>query len=78
VVVKHTAGTPNYVLNTDYTLDAAYGTITSKAGGAIASGQSVKVSYSWLDPSKAENSDLIGAVDGAGNRTGMQARLNAY
>ncbi|HWO57687.1 MAG TPA: phage tail sheath subtilisin-like domain-containing protein [bacterium] len=78
VVVKHTSGTPVYVLNTDYTLDAANGTITRKAGGAIASGQSVKVSYSWLDPSKALNADIIGTVDGAGNRTGMQALLNAY
>jgi hypothetical protein len=78
VVVKHSTGTPTYVLNTDYTLDAGRGVITRKAGGDLAAGQSVKVSYAWLDPSKATNSDIIGTVDGSGNRTGMQAWLNAY
>lgn len=78
VVVKNSAGSTTYVLNTDYTLDAANGTITRKTGGAISALSEIKVSYTYLDPSKVTASDLIGTVNGSGNRTGMQAFLEAY
>jgi len=45
VVVKHTSGTPTYVLDTDYTVDARLGLITIKEGSAIIEGASLKVSY---------------------------------
>ncbi len=78
VVVKNVAGTVTYVLNTDYTLDAANGIITRLATGAITSGEQVSIAYNWADPSKVQTSDIIGMVDASGNRTGMQALLNCY
>lgn len=60
----------------DYTLDAGAGTLTKVSGGNLATGD--LVSYNWLDPSKAIGTDIIGGVDGSGNRTGMQALLDTY
>jgi len=45
VVVKNTAGSTTYVAGTDYTVDAAAGTVTALASGGITAGQSLKVSY---------------------------------
>jgi hypothetical protein len=47
VSVKHTSGTPVYVLNTDYTFDARLGMITITPGSAIIEGASLKVSYTY-------------------------------
>lgn len=47
VAVKHTSGTPTYVLNTDYELDAEAGLIRAKTGGAITDAQSLKVDYTY-------------------------------
>ena len=47
VVVKHTSGTPTYVLNTDYTVDARLGLLTILTGSAIVDGTSLKVSYTY-------------------------------
>lgn len=47
VVVKHTSGTPTYVLNTDYTVDAKNGTISILSGSAIVEAASLKVSYTY-------------------------------
>lgn len=44
-VVKHTTGTPTYVLNTDYTITGAG--IIPLTGGAITDGQSLKVDYTY-------------------------------
>jgi phage tail sheath protein FI len=78
VVVKNSAGTTTYVAGTDYTLAQGDGVITRIEGGAITAGASVKISYQYLDPSKVTNSDLIGAVNLAGNRTGLQLFLESY
>lgn len=50
ITVKHTSGSPTYVLGTDYYTgqDASgYLVIIRKAGGAITDGQTVKVSYTY-------------------------------
>jgi len=78
VVVKHTSGTPTYVAGTDYTVDAGSGTIRRLTTGGIAAGQSLKISYSWLDPSKALAADIIGTTDAGGNRSGLKALLDCY
>lgn len=78
VVVKSQDGVTTYVLDTDYSLDAVTGVITRIAAGAIAAGATLKVDYDYADPTKVTNADIIGAVDGAGNRTGLQALLNSY
>ncbi|WP_294348484.1 phage tail sheath subtilisin-like domain-containing protein [Prosthecochloris sp.] len=78
VVVKNDAGSTTYVAGDDYTVDEANGKITRISTGAIASGASVKVNYSWLDPSKITASDIIGEVDVDGNRSGLQALIDTY
>lgn len=45
VVVTGTGGTPTYVLNTDYVLDAANGRIQIVVGGAIADSTAILVDY---------------------------------
>jgi hypothetical protein len=49
VTVKHSSGSPTYVANTDYKVDAVGGRIYIIAGGAIASSaaQDIKVTYSY-------------------------------
>lgn len=76
--VKNAAGDTTYVLDTDYTVDALRGKIVRKAGGSIASGATLTVSYEHADPTKVTPADIIGALDAAGNRTGMQALLDTY
>ncbi len=72
-------GATSYVEGTDYTLDAATGTLMRVAGGAIAVGATVKAaSYDYADPTKVTPADIIGAIDAAGNRTGMQALLDCF
>lgn len=78
VVVKNLAGTTTYVKDTDYTLDAVTGKITRIAAGAIAAAAQVKVDYDYADPTKVVAADIIGTVDGAGSRTGLQALLDCY
>ncbi|WP_298438065.1 phage tail sheath subtilisin-like domain-containing protein [Geobacter sp.] len=77
VVVKNQAGTTTYVKDTDYTLDAATGVITGM-GATLIAGAQIKVDYDYADPTKVLAADIIGTVDGAGNRTGMQALLDCY
>jgi len=60
----------------DYVLDAANGIVTQVVGGNLVSGD--KAAYNWLDPSLPIAADIIGTVDGAGERTGMQAFLDTY
>lgn len=70
-------GTP-YIEDTDYTVDYGAGVVTRIADGAITVGKTVYRSFKYLDPSKTLAADIIGGVDGSGNRTGMQALLDGY
>lgn len=73
-VVTNTGATTTYVKDTDYTIDEQAGTITRIVGGAITAGQSLKTTYDYVDPSKVDADDVIGAVDGdTGERSGMLA-----
>jgi phage tail sheath protein FI len=76
VVVKSSDGNTTYDVGTHYTVDAANGVITRVA--TIAAGATVSVAYSWLDPSKVTASDIIGAVDVDGNRSGLQVLIGTY
>lgn len=78
VSVKSADGTTTHTVTTDYTVNSADGTITRVPGGGITTGASVRVGYTHVDPTDVVNSDIIGTVDGGGNRTGMQAFLDAY
>ncbi|BDV42439.1 tail protein [Geotalea uraniireducens] len=77
VVVKDQTGTTTYVDGTDYTLDAAAGTITGM-GATLVAGVQLTVDYDYADPTKVVAADIIGTVDGSGNRTGLQALLDCY
>lgn len=76
--VKNQAGDVTHVPGTDYTADPLTGTIARVAGGAIAPGASLTVEYTHADPTKVTPADVIGAVNAAGLRTGMQALLDTY
>jgi hypothetical protein len=78
LVLKSEDGLTTYVAGTDYKLDAASGTLTRLEGGAIAAGAAVKADYDHADPSKVTAADIIGALDEAGNRTGMKALHDSY
>lgn len=79
LVLKSSDGATSYAAGTDFTLDAVTGTLTRLAGGAIAVGATVKaVSYDYADPTKVTAADIIGAIDAAGKRTGMQALLDSF
>lgn len=75
--VTDNTGATTYVANTDYTIDLVTGVLTRKTGGAISSGATVKVTYTYADPSKVTSSDIIGAVV-SGDRTGLQAGLDVF
>ncbi len=78
VVVESDGGGITYVSGADYTVNAADGIITRLSTGAIASGATVKVDYSWLDPSTVLAADIIGEVDVDGNRSGLQSLIDTY
>ncbi|EKP2011546.1 phage tail sheath subtilisin-like domain-containing protein [Salmonella enterica] len=73
VVVKNSTGTTTHVAGKDYTLDASSGVITRLADGGIMATDSVKVTYTWLDPSKVTAADIIGSVGASGRRSGILA-----
>lgn len=77
VLVKNTAGSTTYINGTDYTLDAINGIVTQKTVGAITTGEALSVSFSYADPSKMQDSDLIGSVTGT-FYTGIQALRTTY
>jgi phage tail sheath protein FI len=71
-VVKNSAGTTTYVEGTDYVVDYFNGLITAKSGGAITSGEAMEITYSYDDPSKVVDADIIGTISG-GVYTGFEA-----
>src|SRR5574337_2158754 len=77
VVVKNSGGTVTYTVGTDYTVNAVSGVNTRVATGIITAGQTVAVSYDYLDPTLVDNAAIIGGVDGVtGDRTGIEALLD--
>jgi phage tail sheath protein FI len=66
-----------FVTARDYVPDLVNGILVMPSGSTIAAGATVVVSFSYADPSKVQDSDIIGAVSGAGY-TGMQALLTTY
>lgn len=78
LVVQDQAETATHEAGTDYTVNAATGVITRLEGGAIAAGATVSVAYDYADPGEITSAEIIGEVDGSGNRTGMQGFLDTY
>jgi phage tail sheath protein FI len=77
VIVKNSGGSTTYINGTDYTLDAVNGIVTQKTGGAITSGEALSVSFSYADPGKVQDSDVVGSVTGT-TYTGIQALRTTY
>ena len=77
VVVKNSGGSTTYINGTDYTLDPINGIVTQKSGGAITTGEALSVSFSYADPSKVQDSDVVGTVTGT-MYTGIQALCTTY
>jgi phage tail sheath protein FI len=78
VVIKNLAGDETYHAGVDYTLDPTTGEARRVAGGGIAAGEVVTAAFSHLDPSKVGQADLIGGVDAADRRIGLQALKDTY
>ncbi len=76
-VVKNTGGSTTYAEGTDYSVDYFNGTITAIGGGTLTTGQAVKVTFSYNDPSLVTDADIIGTISG-GNYTGIQALEQTY
>lgn len=78
VVVKNQAADTTYAEGVDYTVDALNGAVLRKVGGAIAIGDTIKVSYHKPDPSAVTAADVIGAVSETGARSGLLALDDTY
>ena len=77
VVVTDSTGATTYTQDTDYTLDAATGTITRVAAASSwGEGDNLLVDYKWLDPSLVLAADASGSAAG-NSHTGMFAMLAA-
>ena len=73
-----TSGTDVHVLATDYTIDAAAGTITNVSGTvAIADGATVYVTYSYTESRGVDDTDVIGGAQTDGSLTGISALIGA-
>ena len=80
VVITTDPAATTYVSGTDYTVDLVNGVVkivSTGSGGHIASGATVLVSFDYADPTKVQDSDVIGAVT-SGVYTGAQALLTTY
>lgn len=77
VTVTNVGATTTFSPVTDYTLNADEGIITRLSTGTIPKGATVRVGYSFIDPSLVVPADVIGGVSVTGRRTGLHALLNA-
>lgn len=78
LVVTSSDSETTYDAGDDYELDPATGVVTRISGGDISAAATVKVAYDFADPEKVLPSDIIGTVDAAGNRGGLQALQDTY
>jgi hypothetical protein len=77
VVVKAAGGAGSALVEgTDYTVERLTGLITIITGGALDAATEANVGYSYGNPAAVDAADIIGEVDGGGNRTGSQAFLD--
>lgn len=74
--LKSADGATTYTEGSDYSLNAAQGKLTLVKGGKITG--ETRATYDYADPTKVTAADIIGAVDEAGNRTGMKALKDTY
>lgn len=78
LTLKSADGATAYVKDTDYTVAPLTGQVKRLAGGAIPASAQVKADYTYADPSKITADEIIGAVDIAGQRSGLKAFADSY
>lgn len=78
LTLKPTAAGDPYVVGTDYQVDMVTGLVTRVVGGAISAGASIKADYTHADASLVTAADIIGAVNIAGQRSGLKAFADSY
>ncbi|MGH8782063.1 phage tail sheath family protein [Paraburkholderia sp.] len=76
--VKSKDGNTTYKKDIDYTIDPLNGIVSRVAGGAIAPLAQLTADYSYADPTKVTPADIIGGINAAGLRTGMQLFKDGY
>lgn len=76
--IKSGDGLVTYQESTDYKVDRPTGHISRLPTGNIAANAQIKVDYTHADPSKVTATDIIGAVNAAGRRTGLKAFQDSY
>ncbi|MDF0606630.1 phage tail sheath subtilisin-like domain-containing protein [Neisseriaceae bacterium TC5R-5] len=79
LTLKSSDGSQSYTAGSDYTLDPLSGEILRLKTGTIPGGAaSLTASYDYADPTKVTATDIIGAVNSAGVRTGIKALKDTY
>ena len=78
LTLKSADGLTSYVKDTDYSVTMLTGKVKRLAGGAIAANGQVKADYTHADPSLVTSADIIGAVNIAGQRSGLKAFADSY
>ena len=77
LVLKSENGATTYVPDVDYTLDALSGKVLRLKAGSMV-GHTAKASYDYADPTLVTPADIIGAINAAGQRTGLKALKDTY
>lgn len=77
IKITNTGNTITYVEGADFNVDRVNGIITAIGGGRLTTGQAVKVTYAYADPSRIIDTDLVGTVTGT-TYTGMQCWKLAF
>lgn len=77
LVLRQSLDTTPYIDGTDYQLDAQTGVVT-RLNSNIPTDDAVLASYDYADPTKVTAAEIIGAVNAAGNRTGMKLLHDTY
>lgn len=78
LTLKPAAEGAPYVVGADYLVDKVTGLVTRVVGGAISAGASIKADYTHADASLVTAADIIGAVNIAGQRSGLKAFADSY
>lgn len=76
---KNGDGSKTYDKDIDYSIDLVNGKVTRISTGTIPAGATpLKASYEYADPTKVMPADIIGAINAAGIRTGLQSLKDTY
>jgi len=77
VTITNNAGTTTYVKDTDYSIDD-FGNITVLNFATITEGSTIKCTYTRLNATTITPSAIVGAISGAGARSGFKALALSY